>query len=94
MELNTAFGLALKKVRKHQGLTQEDFSGVSSRTYLSSLERGVKGPTIEKVDQLSQAMGVHAVTLILLAYLEKSDGSNRRVLIDRIDRELQSLGVI
>jgi len=25
MELNTAFGLALKRLRKQQGLTQEDF---------------------------------------------------------------------
>ncbi|RZI56391.1 MAG: XRE family transcriptional regulator, partial [Pseudomonas sp.] len=53
MELNIAFGQALRDIRKQRGLTQEDFSDVSSRTYLSTLERGLKRPTIDKVSQLA-----------------------------------------
>ncbi|VTU34018.1 hypothetical protein E5CHR_03735 [Variovorax sp. PBL-E5] len=32
-----SFAAALRKVRKARGLSQEDFSSVFSRTYLSSL---------------------------------------------------------
>ncbi len=41
MELKQAFSLALKRLRTRRGLTQEDFSFVSSRTYLSTMERGL-----------------------------------------------------
>ncbi|MFC3458975.1 helix-turn-helix domain-containing protein [Massilia haematophila] len=51
---------------------QEDFSEVSSRTYLSSLERGMKAPTITKVDQIATVIGVHPLSLIAYAYLPSS----------------------
>ncbi|MFF7107245.1 helix-turn-helix domain-containing protein [Pseudomonas sichuanensis] len=93
MDLNPAFGLALKLIRKHKGLTQEDFSSVSSRTYLSSLERGLKGATIEKADQLAGVLGVHPATLLISAYLMKdgqaTDGKDALLL--RIHDELQKL---
>ena len=41
MELKQSFGQALRILRTSRHLTQEDFSQVSSRTYLSSLERGL-----------------------------------------------------
>lgn len=72
MELNTAFGLALKQLRKQREMTQEDFSAVSSRTYLSTLERGQKGPTIQKLEQLAGVLEVHPATLLIAAYLLKS----------------------
>lgn len=59
MELKDAFGLALRQFRKSKELTQEDFSQISSRTYLSSLERGLKSPTLDKIDELSKLIGVH-----------------------------------
>ena len=37
---------ALKTVRKARGLSQEAFSDVSSRTYMISLERDLKSPTL------------------------------------------------
>lgn len=40
MELNDAIGQALRNARVRKGLTQEDFGSISSRTYISSLERG------------------------------------------------------
>lgn len=48
MDIKQAFALALKTVRKDRGLTQEDFSETSSRTYISTLERGKKSITLEK----------------------------------------------
>lgn len=69
MSLLKHFGEGLQRARKSRGLTQEDFSSVSSRTYLSSLERGIKAPTITKVEQLASVIGVHPLSLLALAYL-------------------------
>lgn len=44
MELRKRFGMGLQAARKRLSLTQEDFLPVSSRTYLSSLERELKSP--------------------------------------------------
>lgn len=59
---------AIRTVRKARGLSQEAFSDVSSRTYMSSLERGLKSPTLHKLTELCEVMGVHPLTLLTLAY--------------------------
>jgi len=69
MEFRHAFAKALRTARKANGLTQEDFSVVSSRTYLSTLERGQKSPTLDKVHELAQTMGIHVLSLLTLTYL-------------------------
>jgi transcriptional regulator with XRE-family HTH domain len=69
MALLTSFGEGLQRMRKSRGLTQEDFSEVSSRTYLSSLERGLKAPTITKLEELAAVLGIHPLSLLALAYL-------------------------
>ena len=76
MDIKQAFGLALQHVRRDRQLTQEDFSEVSSRTYVSSLERGIKSPTLDKLESLSQELNIHPVTLLAITYLYKS--SNRK----------------
>jgi transcriptional regulator with XRE-family HTH domain len=63
------FGTGLQRARKSRNLTQEDFSEVSSRTYLSTLERGIKAPTITKIDEIATVIGVHPLSLIAYAYL-------------------------
>jgi len=50
-------------------LSQEAFSDVSSRTYMSSLERDLKSPTIHKLAELCEVMDVHPLTLLTLAYV-------------------------
>ena len=40
---------AIRTVRKARGLSQEAFSDVSSRTYMSTLERDLKSPTLHKL---------------------------------------------
>lgn len=88
MELNKAIGCAIKRVREVNKLTQEDFSDVSSRTYISSLERGLKSPTLKKIDELAGKMGVHPVTLILLAYQEKDPKQSPEGVMKRCLEEL------
>lgn len=87
MELKTAFGEALKKHRKAKDLTQEDFSLVSSRTYLSTLERGIKSPTLDKIDEIASIMGIHPLTILLECYSLK-DGKGVDAIFEEIKKEL------
>ena len=60
---------ALKMARKARGLSQEAFSNVSSRTYLSTLERGMKSPTLSKITALCEVLDLHPLTLLALSVL-------------------------
>lgn len=91
MDIKQAFGSALKITRKAKGLTQEDFSQISSRTYISTLERGLYVPTIDKVDTIAEFMGVHPLTLLTLAYLTKVNLENPTALLDQVKNELEEL---
>jgi transcriptional regulator with XRE-family HTH domain len=68
MEFKGALGAVLKWLRVTRGRTQEDFSLISSRTYISWLERGGSAPTIEKLNDISKTIGVHPATLLIGAY--------------------------
>lgn len=89
MELLKRFGLALQRARKSRNLTQEDFSVVSSRTYLSSLERGVKAPTITKIQEISSLIGIHPVSLLASAYIPL-DQKEREQFWAKIISDLES----
>lgn len=92
MGLLKRFGTGLQKARKSRGLTQEDFSVVSSRTYLSSLERGIKSPTISKIEELASVIGVHPIALLALAYLP-SQQEERNQLCAQIKADIESIDV-
>lgn len=92
MELQQAFGQALKRQRKAKGLSQEAFTSVSSRTYLSELERGLKNPTLEKVEALATTMGIHPLTLLAESFSLKGDVPVEDILA-RIAQELASLNM-
>ncbi|MCA8264004.1 helix-turn-helix transcriptional regulator [Burkholderia multivorans] len=81
---------ALRRIRKTRGLSQEAFSDVSSRTYLSSLERGLKSPTLNKIEDVCAVLDVHPLTLLVLAYAG-SDPKSIHELMDQIAREVSSL---
>jgi len=89
MSRKNTFPAALKTVRKARGLSQEAFSDVSSRTYMSSLERGLKSPTLSKVAELCEVMDVHPLTLLTLAYGGDSKGVSE--VIERVRRELAAI---
>lgn len=77
-------------VRKARGLSQEAFSDVSSRTYMSSLERDQKNPTMHKLTELCEVMEVHPLTLLTLAYAGR-DPLNADQLLAQIQRELKEI---
>lgn len=76
-------------VRKARGLGQEAFSDVSSRTYMSSLERDLKSPTINKLTELCEVMDIHPMTLLALAYGGDTKGVD--LLVERVRREVAEL---
>jgi transcriptional regulator with XRE-family HTH domain len=85
------FSNALRLVRKARGLTQEGFDDISSRVYISALERGIKQPTLPKVDALAGRLGVHPLTLLVLAYCRKPAPEDVRQLLGRVLAETEAL---
>ena len=81
---------ALKTIRKARGLSQEAFSDVSSRTYMSTLERDLKSPTLSKLAELCEVIEVHPLTLLTLAYagdnLQQADQ-----LLAQVRQELETV---
>jgi transcriptional regulator with XRE-family HTH domain len=89
MEIRHAFAKALRQARKANGLTQEDFGEVSSRTYLSTLERGKNSPTLDKVHVLAQTIGVHMLSLLTLTYLYSKSELDLDLLFEKVRLEIE-----
>lgn len=68
-------------------MTQEDFSTTSSRTYVSMLERGIRSPTLSKIDELSETLGIHPLTLLALTYCRSATPDDLRKLFDKVEKE-------
>ena len=56
---------------------------------MSSLERGLKSPTLSKVAELCEVMDVHPLTLLTLAY--SGDSKGVQDVIERVQRELAAI---
>lgn len=82
---------AIRLVRKSKGLSQEDFGLTSSRTYVSSLERNVRNPTLNKIDDLAGVMEVHPLTLLVLSYLGKHDAVAVGKVLERVAAEIAEI---
>ncbi|WP_186172341.1 helix-turn-helix domain-containing protein [Burkholderia gladioli] len=90
MAAKNSLATAIRTVRKARGLSQEAFSDVSSRTYLSSLERDQKSPTMHKLTELCEVMEVHPLTLLTLAYAGLNP-LNADQLLAQVQRELKEI---
>ena len=66
MKIREAFALNLRKARHARGLSQEAlaFEADIDRTYISALERGVYGATIDMVDKLAAVLNVEPGALL------------------------------
>ncbi|NOS96907.1 MAG: helix-turn-helix transcriptional regulator [Methylotenera sp.] len=91
MDIKKSLGLAIKKSRKAKKITQEGFSEISSRTYVSTLERGLYSPTIEKIDELAKVIGIHPLTLLTLTYLIDKNEIDPSKLFYQVRNELIEL---
>jgi len=89
MEVKEAFGIALRNLRARRGLTQEDFHPISSRTYLSTLERGMKNVTLDKAAELARHSGIHPLTLIVEMFLILEPESDLASLLKQVIKEIE-----
>lgn len=90
MELKKAFASTLRGLRAQLNLSQEDFSGVSSRTNISLLEREKTIPTLEKLSHLCTVLNLHPLTVMALCY-SQVDGISSQKLLEQVSEELAHL---
>lgn len=76
----SSFSQGLRRARNALGVAQEQFDQVSSRTYISALERGLKQPTVGKVDDLAEVLGLHPLTLLALSFDVRSLADLQKLL--------------
>ena len=58
---------------------------------MSTLERDLKSPTLNKLAELCEVMGVHPLTLLTLAYIGDSPHKAEELLA-QVRRELDEVG--
>ncbi|EPG7913431.1 helix-turn-helix domain-containing protein [Pseudomonas aeruginosa] len=90
MTAKHSLATAIRTVRKARGLSQEAFSDVSSRPYMSTLERDLKSPTLHKLTELCEVMEVHPLTLLTLAYAG-DDTHKADELLARVRQEFEAV---
>lgn len=88
MNTRKAFARSLQQLRAAQGVTQEDFGIVSSRTYISMLERGLRSPTLDKLDALAQVLKVHPLSLLALTYQNAGGFRDLESLLAKVRADL------
>jgi transcriptional regulator with XRE-family HTH domain len=66
IEMIRQFGLEVKRRRMELGLTQEAFADVSNlhRTYVSSIERGSRNPTLDVIFQIARGLNCQPAWLL------------------------------
>ncbi len=82
---------AMKAIRDVRALSQEDFSLVSSRTYMSTVERGLKSPTLGKLEQIASVMQIHPLTLLALSYANSASPTGAAEMFDIVQRDVEQL---
>ncbi|WDH52765.1 helix-turn-helix transcriptional regulator [Pseudomonas chlororaphis] len=86
MELKYAFGQALRELRMSKDLSQESIG--ASQSYVSDVERGLKTPSIEKLDEFASTIGIHPVTILAKSYLLKDRSLSPEDLMALVRKEL------
>lgn len=91
MDLRGGLARSLRLVRKAQGIAQASLADVAARSYLSEIERGIKNPTVEKLDELARAIEVHPLTILTMAYLPQLKEQDLEVLQRRVAKEVRTI---
>lgn len=90
MERKLAFGSALKAVRIRKGIAQEQLG--ASQSFISTLERGIRSPTVEKLEELAERLEINPATLIIL--MQVGVDGDEEALLRRIHQEIASLKIL
>ncbi|WP_145113023.1 helix-turn-helix domain-containing protein [Gimesia panareensis] len=65
-DISVRFGQRVRKLRKEQGYSQENFAYACEldRTYMGGIERGERNPTLRKIEQIADTLGISLAELM------------------------------
>ena len=74
------FGLRLREVRRKAGVSQEKLAELAGlhRTYVSSVERGLRNISLENIDRLATALNVEMADLMPKREKGQAEGAKSR----------------
>lgn len=87
MERKLAFGSVLREVRLIKNIAQEQLG--ASQSFVSTVERGIRSPTIAKMDEFAERLGVNPATLIILMQVGLDGDAD--VLLKKVRDEIKAL---
>lgn len=66
MDIRTQVGANLQRYRRQKGWSQEQLAFESGlhRTYISGIERGVRNPTIQIIEEIADALAIPPAMLL------------------------------
>lgn len=72
--------MALRGARAHQGLSYDELAGATHRTYVGMLEQARANPTLEKLDEIAEYLGLDLLTMVTLALAAQGNEPPSNVL--------------
>lgn len=90
MTLKASFATVLRALRAKRNISQREFADTTSRTYLSKLEAGKSSITLDKLQQLSDRLGLSPLTLLTLT-ISESTGESTTELVNKLCGEIRGL---
>jgi transcriptional regulator with XRE-family HTH domain len=88
MTSKSDFGIALREIRTRKHIPQESLG--ASQSFISAVERGLRSPTLQKLEQLAATLNVNPITI--LAYSQLANGQSPEALFASVREELRDLG--
>lgn len=94
MRLKEALAGVLRGARAHQGLSYEELAGATHRTYVGMLEQARANPTLEKLEEIAEHLGLDLLTVVALAIATQTGLNPSVVLKDAVlrTREFEANG--
>lgn len=90
-ERKNDFPTALKRAREFTKRTQDDFDLVSTRSYVSLLERGLRSPTLTMVETLAEVLDLHPLTVLSLAYMTRQSRAANEKALAQVAAEVSTI---
>lgn len=74
-DIKTRFGKAIRRRRRELDISQEKLSELSGlhRTYISSIERGERNPSLENIEKLAHALNISVSDLFANYGVDRGD---------------------
>ncbi|MEW7374974.1 helix-turn-helix domain-containing protein [Pseudomonas putida] len=88
--LRHSLAAVLRHVRRQQQVVLTDLEEGVTASHLSRVERGERGVTIEKLDEIARQLSVHPLSLLALAY-SAEEAARPNDLLKRVLKEVAAL---